>query len=208
MAITFPYDFLSTFPGWTTEWDLAYRQEQSRSANGKTVVKDFGAPLWQATWQSRSLRINELDAWRARLKALENGFQTFVAWPISRTFPIAYPNGSWPAGFSGIAQVSSFTGKTVALKGLPVGYTVSMGDYIQISTGDLHQVIEAATAGSGGVTPAFEVRTYTWPTIAANQAVKLFKPSCLMAIVPGSVSSTADMTLGRGQVTFQGMEAR
>jgi hypothetical protein len=210
MAISFPYDLLSTFPGWATEFELKYRQEQSRSANGKTVVKDFGAPLWVGRWQSRAMRPNELDAWRARLDVLEDGLQTFSAWSPSRTFPIAYPNGSWPTGgaFSGVGQVSSFTAKTIALKGLPAGFVLSVGDHIQIGSADLHRVLEQATAGAGGATPAFEVRTYTWPTIAVNQPVKLFKPSCLMAIVPGSVSSTADLSTGRGAVTFQGMEAR
>lgn len=71
MAITFPYDILTDFPGWSTEFDLLWRQEQSRSAGGKTYVKDLGTPLWEAKYQSISLSPNELDYWRARFKLLD-----------------------------------------------------------------------------------------------------------------------------------------
>lgn len=101
MAITFPYDILATFPGWSVEFDLLWRQEQSRTAGGQTIVKDMGSPLWQATYQSRSMRPNELDSWRARFKLLENGLNQFYGRPTSRCYPIAYPNGSWPGNVVG-----------------------------------------------------------------------------------------------------------
>jgi hypothetical protein len=210
MTINFPADILSTFPGWSTDFDLAYRQEQSRTANGRTIVKDFGSPLWKATFQSKVLLPNQLDAWRARLKALDNGLQTFVAWPISRTYPIAYPNGSWPTGvgFSGSAQLATIAAKAVALKGLPPGYRVNVGDYIQIGSGDLHQVLEEALASGAGSTGVFEVRPHLWPTAVVNATVTLVKPSCVMGLVPDSLSSSADLATGRGSIIFQAMEAR
>lgn len=209
MAITFPVDILSTFPGWSTDFDLNYRQEQSTTANGAVIAKDLGSPLWKATFQSRSLRINELDQWRARLKALENGLQTFIGWPTSRAFPIAYPNGSWPTGgaFSGSGQVNSITSRSLSLKGLPAGYVVSVGDYIQVGS-DLYQALETATADGTGVTGSFEVRTYVWPSTAINAAAKLIKPSCPMRLLPGTLSSTASLPDGRGAITFQAVEAR
>ncbi|MDJ1632671.1 hypothetical protein [Rhizobium rhizogenes] len=210
MTIIFPVDFLSDFPGWSTDFDLLYRQEQSRSANGNTYVKDLGSPLWKATYQSRSLWPNELDYWRARLKALENGLQTFRAWPISRTYPIAYPRGSWPTGvsFSGSGQVNSISGKSMSLKALPVGYVVSIGDFVQVGNADLYQALESVTANASGITGSFEVRPYIWPTSLANTAAKLAKPSCVMSLVPDSLSSTATLSDGRGAVTFQAIEAR
>lgn len=210
MTVTFPLDFLSDFPGWSTDFDLLYRQEQSRSANGKTYVKDFSSPLWKATYQSRSLRPNEIDHWRARLKALENGLQTFKAWPINRTYPIAYPRGTWPTGsaFSGSGLVDFISGKTLALKGLPSGYVISIGDFMQVGASDLYQAIEPATANGSGVTGEFEVRPYIWPTSLAGAAAKLVKPSCIMTLVPDSLSSTATTSDGRGVITFQAIEAR
>jgi hypothetical protein len=209
--LSFPLDFLASFPGWTTEFTPQWRQEQSRSANGKTYVKDLGSPLWTATWQSRGMSANELDTWRARLDALENGATTFIASPMSRCYPIAYPNGSWPTGsaFSGVCKLDSMSsGRAVALKGLPAGYQLSVGDFIQIGSADLHRVREAATASAGGVTGQFEIRPYLWPTALVNADVRLVRPSCVMSLVPDSLSSPADMATGRGPITFKGMEAR
>lgn len=94
MAITYPLDLLANWPGWSTEFELAYRQEHSRQANGRTIVKDMGSPLWRASYQSRSMRPNELDEWRARLASLENGLQTFKGYSLSRCRPILHPGST------------------------------------------------------------------------------------------------------------------
>ncbi|MBZ9922145.1 hypothetical protein LB579_31160 [Mesorhizobium sp. BR1-1-7] len=206
MTISYPYSLLDSFPGWTTEFDLFYRQEQSRTSDGVTYVKDFGSPLWQATWQSRSMSPNELDKWRAILKSLEGGLKQFIAYPMSRCYPIAYPNGADMGTVSG-AAVNSFNSDNNALsiKGLPAGYKVSVGDYVQVGTYNLHQALEA---GTGAVTAQLAIRPHLWPVSAVNDAVVVVKPSCLMTLVPGSISSTADLTTGRGIISFQGIESR
>lgn len=202
MAITYPYDILADFPGWSTDFDLAYRQETSRTAIGQTFVKDFGSPLWTATYQSRSMRPNELDAWRARLKALEGGLKQFWGRPISRCYPIAYPNGTGMGDVLAVTVGSIGANRnTIGLSGLPGGYIASVGDYLQIRTNDLHQIV--GVSGS-----EIEVRSHIWPTTAVGDAVALVKPSCLMTIVPGSINSSADVSTGRGSITFQGFESR
>ncbi|WP_320202800.1 hypothetical protein [Agrobacterium rosae] len=214
MAITYPLpvSFFDEFPGWTTEFDLMWRQEQSRTTGGRTIVKDMGSPLWRMSVQSKSLKPNELDYWRARFNSLENGLKTFRGFPKSRCFPIAYPKGSWPTGsaFNGTAQVASIAAnrKSISVSGLPSGFVVSVGDFIQIGDNDLHQVMESALASAGGTTGQFEIRPHLWPGVVAPRAATVKKPSCIMAIVPGSVSSTADLATGRGSLSFQAIEAR
>lgn len=200
--ITYPYDILADFPGWSTDFDLAYRQETSRTAIGQTFVKDFGSPLWTASYQSRSMRPNELDAWRARLKALEGGLKQFRGRPTSRCYPIAYPNGTGMGNVSAVTVGSiGMNRNTIGLSGLPGGYIASVGDCLQIRTNDLHQIVNVS--GS-----EIEVRPHLWPTTAVGDAVTLVKPSCLMTIVPGSINTTADLSTGRGVITFQGFESR
>lgn len=213
MAITFPYDILTDFPGWSIEFDLLWRQEQSRSAGGKTYVKDLGTPLWEAKYQSISLAPNELDYWRARFKLLENGLNQFYGRPKSRCYPIAYPNGSWPTGgtFNGTnAKIGSIAAsrKAIQLTGLPKGYTGRTGDYLQIGTRNLHQVMEDFTADFVGNTPVFEIRSHLWPETVVNDAVSVVRPSCLMTMVPDSMTSTAEITTGRGTISFQAIESR
>jgi len=210
MALVQPFNILPGFPGWTTGFSLRYRQEQSTQASGRVLVKDMGSPLWTLRATSKTLSANNLEAWRARLAALENGIATFWGYPMSRCYPIKYPNGSWPTGaaFSGNATLASINAnrKAISLSALPAGFVLSVGDYISIA-GDLHQVMETATASGGGITAEFEVRPHIWPSVVAPKAVSVKQPACLMALVPGSVSSDSAMN-GWGSVSFSAMEAR
>jgi hypothetical protein len=212
VTLAAPFDILTGFPGWTVGFEPLFRQEQSRTAAGVTYVKDYDDPLWTLSAQSRSLSPNELDFWRARLAALENGLQTFLGYSMSRTYPILYPRGSWPTGlaFSGTsaALASINTPRTaISVSSLPAGFTLSVGDYVAIGT-DLHQVMEPATAPAG-LTNVFEVRPRIWPNVVVSgQAVSVKKPACLMTINPGSITSPADPQTGRGVVSFTATESR
>ncbi|CAM5401606.1 putative protein OS=Afipia felis OX=1035 GN=BN961_02915 PE=4 SV=1 [Afipia felis] len=216
MSLPEPFDLLADFPGWVTVFEPMWRQEQSREAGGRTYVKDLGDPLWMLSAQSRQLDPNEIDYWRARLNAMENGLATFRGYSMSRCFPIRYPRGSWPTGlsFDGVAALASIGAnrKSVSLSGLPSGYVISVGDYIQIGDADLHQVVESSIASGAGVSSMFEVRPHLWPGVNADvdPAVEVLvrRPSCLMAIVPGSIQSQADPQTGWGSVSFQAIEAR
>lgn len=214
MTITYPLplSFLDGFPGWTTAFELSYRQEQSRTANGRTLVKDFGSPLWRMEAQSRSLSINLLDEWRARLESLENGLKTFRAFSKSRCFPIAHPGGSWPTGaaFRGTGKLYAINEnrKAIMASDFPVGFRFSVGDLIQIGPANLHRVMEAAAVDATGRSSEFEIRPHLWPVSAVDDPLLVKQPSCVMAIVPGSVSSQADVGTGRGTISFQAIEAR
>lgn len=204
MALSYPLDLLNGWPGWSTEFDLLWRQEQSRTAGGRTRVKDFGSPLWRSTYLTRSLNPNELDEWRARLASLENGIHQFRGIPLSRCRPIAHPgSGALPAGS---LHTIGPDRRSIRVSGL-TGISLRVGDFIRVGTADLHQVMETAVAVAG-LTPLFEVRPHIWPGIFTGAPVSIVRPYCLMTVVPGSVSSTADLSTGHGTVSFQAIEAR
>lgn len=213
MALTEPFNLLTGFPGWVTNFDLEWRQERSRQASGVTIVKDMGSPLWRMAAQTKSMRPNALDYWRATLNSMENGLATFYGYSLSRTYPILYPNGSWPTGvaFNGLTSVLNSVNvnrKAVTLGALPAGYVVSVGDYISID-GDLHQAMETATASGAGITGEFEVRPHLWPGVVAGPAVfvAVKTPSCIMSIIPDSITSQANLN-GWGVIAFQAIEMR
>jgi len=204
MSLTYPLDILAAFPGWVTEFELMWRQEQSRQANGRTIVKDFGSPLWKLTAVASSLTINQLDHWRARLDALEGGQKTFLGYAKSRTRPIAHLGTSiLPAG---VLHTINANRKAIRVSGLP-GITLSVGDMISINGRDVHRVMEAAAAVAG-LTPLFEIRPHLWSDVFTGVPVTIDRPSCPMVIMPGSITSSADPQNGRGTVTFQAIEAR
>jgi hypothetical protein len=210
VSITYPINLLPTFPGWTIGFSLRYRQEQSTQASGRVIVKDMGAPLWTLRAMSKMLSPNQLDQWRAELNKLENGLQTFKAYPMSRCYPQAYPRGSWPTGGAfggtGILAGINTNRKAISVQGLPAGFVLTVGDYLSID-GDLHQVMEASTANGSGVTPQFEIRPHLWPAANVSDPVLVKQPGCNMAVVPGSVASEAQLN-GWGSISFSAMEAR
>ncbi|MBF2716257.1 hypothetical protein [Agrobacterium vitis] len=208
MTIVYPIDLLADFPGWSTKFEPLFRQEQSRTAGGVTYIKDLGSPLWSAAYQTKQLKPNDLDGWRARIEVLEGGLQYFRGYSLSRSRPIAYPTGK-PVPDNGVV-LSAIGGdnKSVTISGLGAGYMVSVGDMIQIAGSGLYRVVEGAVANGAGAAGAFEVRPHLWPGTAVGSAVTLLRPSCTMMIVPGSISSEADASTGRGSVSFQGIEVR
>jgi hypothetical protein len=216
MAIVYPLDILATWPGWTTEFEQFSRDELSRQTNGVTRSKNLGSPLWRLSAVTRSLSINLLDEWRARLNALESGQQQFKGYSLSRCFPIAYPGGTWPTGgsFDGISATVYAVGsgnKSLRVDLLPAGFQLRVGDLLQVAHGDdldVYGVQEAVTASAGGITPEFEVRPHLWPGVAVDNLVSVKRPWCSMTIVPGSISSSADLQTGRGTISFQAMESR
>lgn len=201
MALADPLDLLAGFPGWSTEFFLHARQEQSRHASGRTRVKDFGSPIWRASWQTKTLSPNNLDAWRAKVEHAMISQATFMGWQSSRCRPIAHPGqGALPEG---TLHTIGDDDKTVRVAGL-AGITLSIGDMMRIGS-SLYRLREAAT---GNPTPFFTISPHLWPGTAAGQPVIISKPWCLMTVDPGSLSSSADPRTGRGSISFSATEAR
>lgn len=208
MPVSYPFEFLDSFPGWSPRFELYRRQETSRSTAGRTYVKDIGDPLWFATYQSVELSINDLDRWRARLDALDEGLQTFYGRPLSRCYPVAYPGGAGVPISDVVVSFVASDGKRCTISGLPAGYAFKAGDMIRIPDSGLYRLVEDRTASESGAAALIEVRPHFWPGIAIGSTVELVRPWCPMAIVPGSISTEAAAATGRGTISFQAMEAR
>lgn len=211
--IAFPRDILSTFPGWSTKFELAYRQERSRTAGGSTIAKDFGSPIWKAHFQTKVLRPNELDKWRAILAGFDGGIQSFLGYNLARSWPIAYPSGSWPTGvaFNGKTATIAFAytdRKRIDISNLPPGFVLKTGDQIQIGTTDLHWVQNDVTADGSGLAGQVELRPHLWPAAAAGNLVSVRQPHCIMAIDPDSLSADGDPETGHGPISFDAWEVR
>lgn len=188
------------FPGWTTRFELLWRQEQSRHASGRTRVKDFGTPIWMAAYQSIELNPNQIDEWRGRLDALENGMVPFRAWSKSRCWPILHPKGV--GAVNGVIEAVGVDNKSIRIDWTGGTTNLTAGDMVEINSNRLYRVVSGPD-GSGfvGLRPHLSVGTLD------GQAVNINKPGILMTIVPGSVSTQTGLN-GRGSVTFQATEAR
>lgn len=210
-ALAFPLDLIESGVFWRRSFRLQPRQEVSRVANGGSIRKDFGRPLWRADYSTKQLSPNEVSRMRARLDALDGGIQTIRGYDPARCRPIAYPSHvGLPEGSTGQGEVSAIyeDNKRVDLSGLVEGFRISVGDLIQIRSGDLYSIVQGSVVGAGGIASEVEVRPFLWPGTAVGDSFTLMRPSCLMAVDPSSVTEDVSITTGRGSYSFTAWEVR
>lgn len=181
---------------------LMERQEFSRTANGRTIGKSFGSPLWRGSWTTGPLPHDAALDFEAQLHLLDGVIGTFYAGDL-RVKP--YPSLS--DGGVQIHTVGS-NGDTLRLKGLPPGFVLPRGRYLSFDYGDrraFHQVVEGATASGGGITPLLRVRPHVRPGAVIDLAVKLNKPEAEFSLDPGSVSKRLEGAL-HTVISFSGTQ--
>jgi hypothetical protein len=210
VAISFPRTDIFTGRGFAqVKFDLAPRQEASRTAGGVTIGKDLGSELFLAEWQTVPEALTDQVTFDAMMRSLRGLVGTFDAYDRRRPYPKAYPSGSF-SDSGKIAAVAS-TG-TLSLKELPAGFVISVGDYFMFDYGSsptnraLHQAMEAVTADGSGNTATFEVAPYIRAGAAADIAVKFKLPSARFRLDPGGISSVVQNVV-HGVTTFRATQA-
>lgn len=211
VALAFPLDLIESGVFWRRSFRLQPRQEVSRVAGGGSIRKDFGRPLWRADYQTKTLSANEVSRMRARIDALDGGIQTFRGYDPARCRPIAHSSRTgFPVGATGSGTMGTVfsDNKRCSLNGFGAGFAVSVGDLIQVRGGDLYSIVQGGVADASGNIAEIEVRPFFWPGTEFGQAVTFIKPSCLMAIDPGSISEDVSLATGRGSYSFTAWETR
>jgi hypothetical protein len=152
--------------------------EVEGNGGGQILTAELATPLWAVDIETPLSTFDDGRYIRATLNDLNRPGQVFDIYdPIAR-FPRADPDGSILG--SATVQVDSVgSDGTLTLKGLPTGYKISVGDFMQIDFAGRRGFYEAsrpATANGAGITNAFRV----FPTIPAatpvNTAVVLKDP--------------------------------
>lgn len=187
------------------KFTLVERQEFSRQANGITLAKSFGSALWSGEWTTGPLPHDEALDYEALLNSLDGAIHEFYAHDLRRPYPRAHPNGDFTD--SGKIATVGADGKSLSLKSLPAGLTLSRGDYLAFDYGSgsraLHQVMANVTAGPGGATGLIELRPHLRPGAQVDAAVSLKKPSAKFILLPGSI----DQRLQGGLMTVLSFSA-
>lgn len=168
-------------------------------ASGRVGGVQAGFPLWEAVWMLGRMPDDNSDEWRAWLTGMRGQTRRFIGRDIARQVPKAYLNTGMPGGFDGEASDWSETinadgDAELSLEGLPIGFVLSPGDYIDFrydATEDaiaalpwraLVRVVEGGTAdGSGDVTVIVEPPV---PTAVPDSATAhVSETGCIMALI-------------------------
>lgn len=163
--------------------------------SGQILTAELATPLWAVDIETTLTMFDDGRYIRAVLNDLNRPGQKFDVYDPIAQYPRSDPTGSI-LGASVVRLDTVGTDGTITLKGLPVGYKISPGDFIQIDFGGrrgFFEVSQAATANSSGVTGAFRM----FPTISAaapvNTIVTLIQPKLQCQFVPTELQyGTAD----------------
>ena len=169
-----------------------WRQEFIRQAGGTPRVADLGPEVWTAKLGSSLMTDEEAAAAEAYVERGRGSLGTHYIWNPKAPCPRRDPAGT----ILGANVVTIFAlgddNKSLRLAGLPVGYQITIGDYLAYDTGAapvhrcLHRFVSSVTADGAGRTALTEVVPHIRAGAATGIVVALKQPAAEMMILPGT----------------------
>lgn len=197
--------------GPSISFDPIRTRSTSRMLGRKTETLFRGTPYWVATYAAGKLTTAEAALFDAfNMLASDGG--VFAGYDPHRPRPIAYagaPLAGVKAGggaFNGDAVLQSITNpKTIVVNGLPAGFTLSIGDYVEVRKSplvrSLHRITAPATANGVGVVTLSIRFALDTQTFAAGNTVHFEKSACIMEIDEGSFNLPKSWPVSNVQFT-------
>lgn len=213
MALNNPYtisDFAALLRFAKVSFRLTDDDLISGLGNGQILSASLFPRLWTANVTLSKFTHKQALQIQAKIEGLDGARGNFHLFNPLAQYPQSDPTGSI-LGASTV-QISSLNGnnKAMRLKGLPVGYVLTVGDmlsYTYASTRKaLLRVIETVPAGGGGVTDEFEVRPRIPTGSAVNDTVQLVRPFAKFFMVPDSLQVESDDNLITTAIAFTAMQ--
>lgn len=195
MPITFPVapaDFMRKLLIGGITFDLQQSVEQGETGGGEIISADMGPALWQGEVMLAKMdRVETADA-EGLIDVLRPAGRTFLAYDTRRDSPLLDPTGSILGAATPTIHSIPSGGRELRLENLPANYELRRGDYVAFSYDGrraLHRVLDAVVvAGTGGITPAFEVLPMVRAGATVGTPVLLRFAGCVAKIVPDSVN--------------------
>lgn len=197
--------------GPSISFDPIRTRSTSRMLGRKTETLFRGTPYWVATYAAGKLTTAEAALFDAfNMLASDGG--VFAGYDPHRPRPIAYAGapltGVKAAGgaFNGDAVLQSITNsKTIVVNGLPAGFKLSSGDYVEVRKSplvrSLHRITAPATANGAGVVSLSIRFALDTQTFAAGHTVHFEKSACIMELDEGSFSLPKSWPVSNVQFT-------
>jgi len=171
------------------EPELSEVAEISRTAGGEVTVSSLGASLWRCAISVVAERIDDGRALQARLRRAQRTGTSFLVTPVEGRMPALDPGGTINGAAISVGGISADR-LSLSLAGLPVGYTISVGDFLSIDVGGiphLHQVVTGGAAGVSGATPMLELVPALRANVTTGMMVTLVNPTFKAILDPASV---------------------
>lgn len=215
MAITYPYSLAALadiLPISAVLFSIQRNDQFSGNGSGTMWQAELAPPLWTADISLAAMTPDQGLEIAARIRKLHGAQEAFFLYDMQRPYPKLDPTGSILGASTVQVNGTPSDKNLLSLKGLPVGYTLSIGDKIQITNGagktSFHEVSEAIVANGSGQANSIAVfpRIPIW--VLGNDSVTLKNAACLMMVAPGSHNpGTSNQIANTGQ-TFKAIQRK
>lgn len=206
---------LPTLPWQTCNFDPISIAAVSRMEGRRTETITSGTPYWTMSLTTNWLEPHLFGLFDAFIMKGDTSGKPISAYDIFRPRPIAMDTGAPLAGvkaaggsFNGDVTFQAVGPNSLAIAGLPAGFVLSPGDYIEVRKAELvrslHRIVEPAIANAGGFATVEIMYRLDTQNFNAGCSGHLEKPSCMMRIDPGSVQ--APKSWGNRQGSFSATE--
>lgn len=195
-ALSFPLsiaDFYDTICVGDVSFDLPESQINSGvTGKGEILPADIGSRLWTGQVTVRPLLTADARAVLSRISTLKQAGRAFFVFDKRHAGPRMDPKGVILGASTPQIKSVNANNRQLVIKGLPIGYVLSAGDYIAFAYGSnptryaLHDLAVGGTANSSGEVEV-EVSNFIRSGAAADQDITLIKPSCKAVLVPGTI---------------------
>jgi hypothetical protein len=178
----------------SVSWEPALNQELPVLGSSATIPIDRAAPLWRAVVTLDKMDWQEASLVHTRLMFLHGSLRSFyLTNPLGRG-PKLDRDGTVLDGAAVTVSAIAADRTTIALGGLPVGYTLSETDWLQVDFADtpirhgLFVLGGNGVAGAGGTTGQMPIYPPAWPGLEVGDTVKLIRPAAQVRLTPDSGS--------------------
>ncbi|RVE84775.1 hypothetical protein [Sinorhizobium meliloti] len=192
---------LPTLPWRDCQFDPINPTDVSMMEGRRSEEQAAGTPFWKAQYTTNWMTPAFYGLFDAFVMKSSSRGAPFLGYDLFRPRPIAHNNGKPLSGtkagggaFNGGAVLQSITNsRTIVVSGLPAGFKLSSGDYVELRKSvlirSLHRIVENATANTSGVVTLSIMFGLDTQHFTTSATVHLEKPSCVMSIDPGSVAA-------------------
>lgn len=195
MALTYPLALLDLFDSLkvaSSAFMLEHMQQISGAGTGQVITADLAPARWTAKFETVPMVHDEAEALMAALDSLGGGLRTFMAAPSTKLFPKNDPDGTI-LGAAAVTVGSVTDSFNLSLAGLPAGYQLAQGDFVQIDYGSpashyLGRLVTGATADGLGALGPVQIAPELPAGVLAGDAVVLKKPAAKFKLDAGSVA--------------------
>lgn len=211
MAITFPRELHSYDDLEALTFNVVNGDALNRTDNGRAVSSvDHHNPYIVAEFELGPLYPESRRGWSSWKNSLRGAMKSFLAYDLSRQYPLAYPNGIpsvIAATWSGQGTTIALSARETTIDGVPVGYVATAGDalgFVQDDHYSWHEITEGGTANaSEELVVAFDPYVPLQMFSIGATAV-LWRPKARFVLDVGSWRERGDES--RSPISFTGLQ--